>query len=116
MITQYDPASLISGAVGLALILFCSIPSFLELTSTVWTLKRYTLAKVYEDKDGVATEEGTEKFSAKVPKIIIATLSLLGLAVSTTLAVLGTLGWAKDGLFIESWINCGAWVCWILNT
>jgi hypothetical protein len=110
MMASQSSTSLVSGAIGFILILLCTIPAVSNLLSTLFTPRNYALPKVYEDKDGEATEESMLRFSAKIPKAIVVTLSVLGLVVSTVLGTLGTLRLAKDGLFIENWINCASWV------
>jgi hypothetical protein len=110
MMANDDFISLISGVTGLGLILLCTVPALFLSSSSILRSKQYGLLTIYEDKDGVATEQSAAEFSAKSPKIAIITLSLLGLSVSLSIAVLGTLGLTEDGLFIANWINCGAWV------
>lgn len=106
-----DLTSLVAGATGLGLISLCTIPALWNLMSSVSSSKKYCLPKVYIDKDGTATEESTAKFSAKIPKAVIAVLTILGFSIATTIAVLGTLSLNKDALYLANWINCGAWVC-----
>jgi hypothetical protein len=105
MSTASTLTSLLPGATALGLISLCTFPSL-----STFTAKRDGWPKVYEDEDGVATEEGTATFSVKLPKILIGTLTFLGLLVSTAIAILETLGLAKDGFLIENWLNAASWV------
>jgi len=97
---------LLLGAAGVGVIFPCTISSLSSLLRT----RKCGLPQVYVDEDGISTEELTTKFTTKTPKIAIGILSCLGLAVATSLAILGTLGRTDDSLFIEDWLNVGSWV------
>jgi hypothetical protein len=98
------------GAIGCAVIFLCAICAIFILVSSIVQTKKNGAARVYEDRDGVATPESIVEFSTKLPKILVGLLSLLGLGVSSSIAVLDTLG-SKDGFFMEDWLNAASWVC-----
>lgn len=97
------------GTVGCAVIFLCAICTIFILVSSIVRTKKNCAAKIYEDKDGVATPESIVEFSAKLPKVLVGLLSLSGLGVSSAIAILGTLG-DRDGLFVEDWLNAASWV------
>jgi hypothetical protein len=101
---------LLAGAIGLGLIVLCTVVSTVILGSSLLKIKKTGLPLVYEDKDGASTQNLTAKFSSKLPKTVITLSSLLGLATSVAIAVLSTLDIAEDGLFLEDWLNAAAWV------
>jgi hypothetical protein len=103
------------GAAGVGLIFLCTISSLSSLLSGLLRTRQYGLPQVYVDEDGISTEELTAKFTTKISKIAIGILSCLGLAVATSLAILGTLGRTDDSLFIEDWLNAGSWVDFALQ-
>jgi hypothetical protein len=98
------------GVAGVGIVFLCTLSSLSSLLSSLLRARKYGLPKVYIDEDGISTEELTAKFTTKISKITIGILSCLGLAVATSLAILGTLGRTDDGLFIEDWLNAGSWV------
>lgn len=109
-VTMAIGIALLVGAVGLGLIVLCTISSAVILASSLLRTKKNGLPVVYEDKDGASTQDLTAEFSSKVPKTVIILSSLLGLATSVAIGVLSTLDIAKDGLFLEDWLNMVAWV------
>lgn len=106
---------LLLGAAGIGLIFLCTISSLSSLLSGLLWTRKFGLPQVYVDEDGISTEELTAKFTTKISKIAIGILSCLGLAVATSLAILGTLGRTDDSLFIEDWLNAGSWVDFTLQ-
>src|SRR5436189_4793715 len=110
-------ASLISGVTGLALVALNSTPA-LWLISNRLVRRKYgelsALVHLYEDRDGVATEETEKKFSDKVQKVVIAAFSVAGFFVSVALSVSATL---KPDLspVLDQWIQAGVWVCLLLE-
>ncbi|KAF8846826.1 P-loop containing nucleoside triphosphate hydrolase protein [Acephala macrosclerotiorum] len=104
---DHDPISLAVGAAGLGVIFLSTIPSAIGLISHLRSSK--VKSKIYEDKDGVATEEAVTVYSNKLPKIFIFVFTNLGFLAALALAVLGTLHRTKDGFFLENWLNVGAW-------
>jgi hypothetical protein len=105
---EYDSRSLAAGASALALVLLFTVPSVLAIASHF----RETQSKpeIYEDKDGVASEESMAAYSAKAPKILISIFTTLGLSTAISLAVLSTLNRDHDFTFIQNWVNVAQWV------
>ncbi len=86
-------ASLTSGIVGLVLVVLSSSPAVWRISNRLTRRKYSELAtsqQLYEDKDGVATEETEKKFSDKIQKSVILVFSIAGFFVSLVLAVLAT--------------------------
>lgn len=106
---------LLVGAAGVGLIFLCTLSSLSSLLSSLLRTRKYGLPQVYVDEDGISTEELTAKFTTKLSKIAIGIPSCLGLAVATSLAILGTLGRTDDSFFIEDWLNAGSWVKFTLH-
>jgi hypothetical protein len=105
-------ASLVSGSLGVVLVALVSVPA-------VETIVRRLLAakpsnpqekELYEDEDGVATEESVHVFADKLPKLLIATLSVAGFVLSLVLAILNTVEFRRKSLFIENWLQVADWV------
>jgi hypothetical protein len=110
MSTANSRPSTVAGVSALALIFFCTIPSLSSTVRIFLVAKRNSWSEVYEDEDGVATEEDTATFSTRLPKFLIATLSFLSLTVSTAIAVLEPIGPTEENFSIENWLNAASWV------
>lgn len=100
---------LLTGAIGLALILLCTLYTLFILVRTILQTKRNGVPQQYEDKDGEATPDSTARFSNTLPKVAIGLAGLLGLGVSSGIAVLETIENHDDYLH-EDWMNAMAWV------
>ena len=105
---ENDSRSLASGVAGLALVLLLTFPSSIGIGSHFRESKQKST--VYEDKDGVASEESMAEYTAKIPKILLSIFSILGLFTAIALAVLGTLNQDANRMFVENWLNVGEWV------
>ena len=108
MLEDPHSTSFAAGAAVLALLLILTFPSLSAIASHFREPK--TKVEIYKDKDGVATEHSMAAFSAKAPKTLLSIFTLLGLASSLALAVLGTLNRAHDFTFLQNWISVGQWV------
>lgn len=115
MPNNINSLSLACGVIGLFFVLLSTLSSLHRIVPRLLTGKEERLSSIYEDKDGAATVETTASYSTTTPKIIICTLSVLGLSVSVSLAILGTLT-HDDGSFIENWLNAASWVMELYNT
>ena len=104
--------SLATSALGLSAIGLLSLPGILSLVAQLHG--RQAQSDVYEDKDGKSTPEATKAFTNKIPRIVVLVLSVLGLGLSVTLAVLATLG-QGNGFIVDNWICVGAWVRSVQN-
>lgn len=105
-------ASLGAGAVGLPLIVLASGPSIsriLRLRGRPHPRGHDESPELYEDDDGVATDESQRAFSDQLPKILITATSGLGFLLALALAVLDSVE-RRDSLKVESWIAFAAWV------
>lgn len=100
--------SLTSGLIGFSFLLLSTAASLRRIAPRVFAIKEERLPNLYGDKDGVATAKTVAEYSTRTPKILICLLSVLGLAVSIALAVLGTL--SRGDAFLENWINAASWV------
>ena len=69
-----------------------------------------TKPRLYEDKDGVASEESMAAYSAKIPKIALTIFTIAGFAIATSLAVLTTLNRNENSTFVQNWLNVAQWV------
>lgn len=99
--------SLAAGSSGLVLVALLTSPSIINIASHLRGPK--SISDIYEDKDGVATEQSVEEYSAKIPKAFLGIFTVAGLATSIALAVLGSIeGW--DWMFVENWLNVAQWV------
>ena len=105
--------SLVFGLIALLLIFCISTSTFLKLYKRAIVELRGTAsdetAKLYEDQDGIATEETQKEYSATVPKSIALWCSLLGFSASMSIAIYSTVHPALD-LYVEHWLSFGTWV------
>ena len=65
--------------------------------------------KLYEDEDGIATDESQQKYSATISRYFILFVPLAGSLVSLSLSVYSTI-YPGHNLFLESWMTFGSWV------
>lgn len=107
---EYDSRSLATGAAGLALVLLLTFPSLLAIISHFREAKS-SKSDIYEDKDGIASEESMAAYSAKTPKIVLSLVTVAAFVISISLAILGTLNRSHDSTFILSWLKLAQWVC-----
>ena len=105
---EYDSRSLASGAGALASVLVLTFPAVSAIASHFRESKPNS--EIYEDKDGIASEESMAAYSAKVPKTILSLFTVAGLLTAVPLGVLGTLDLDHDSLFIPNWLNAAQWV------
>jgi len=105
----FDSRSLAVGSVGLVLVFLLTLPALKQFVAHFREPK--PKPRIYEDKDGIATEESTAKYSTTIPKILLAIFTILGLLTAIGLAVLGTVNYDQDPMYIENWINFAQWVC-----
>ncbi|KKZ63159.1 hypothetical protein EMCG_02536 [[Emmonsia] crescens] len=114
---EQQTASLLIGTSGLIVAALCTISSLLAILSRLSIRNRVgyiALRELYQDRDGTATEESTQRFSQKPQCVSIACLSIIGLLVSLAQAVLSTI--AEDRLrTIEPWLQFSIWVFVVLN-
>jgi hypothetical protein len=123
----HEGLSLAAGVVGVALVAATTIPAFKQLAAAISHPKRL-YETLYEDDDGVATEESMSAYSDRVPRSILCFSSIVGFLASVASSVLASLYPEKSPL-VEPWINVLCWVsldfltflcsvapdCWLLG-
>lgn len=105
---EYDSGSLVAGAASLSVVALLTVPSVIAVVSHFREPK--SKPALYEDKDGVASEESVAEYTAKYPKILLSLFTVLGFATAACLAVLSTLDRDLDPMFLENWLSGGEWV------
>ena len=105
---EYDSRSLASGVGGLALVFLLTFPSLFAITSHFRESK--PKSEIYEDEDGIASEESMAAYSAKAPKTVLSIFTVAGLLTSISLGVFGTLNRDHDSMFIQNWLIAAQWV------
>lgn len=110
--TSFGPSAIV-GLTALTLVFITTIPTLLNLlkrAKSQYKANGYDeIHKLYEDKDGVATEESQNQYSATVPKYSTLFGSIIGLATSIAIAVLISVNSVRN-LDIENWLVFGSWV------
>lgn len=101
--------SIAVSSVGLALVVIATLPSALAAVSH-FRRKDKATAELYEDQDGVATEESMVKYSAKWPKTFLSVFATLGFAFATASAVLATVNQSGTFVLIQNWLSFLQWV------
>lgn len=104
-----ESRSLASAAPSLLLVALLTTPALNGVLSHFREPK--SKPAIYEDKDGVASEESMAAYSVTYPKIFLSIFSVIGFGTALALAVLGTLDSHLDPLFLENWLAVGQWVC-----
>ena len=96
----------------LILIAVFAIPSIWRLAKAPWRVKTIVEPEIYEDEDGVATEESMAQYSQKIPFIFILGSTSIGLAESFALAVFATVRkeFFSELCLTETWLLFVAWV------
>ena len=97
--------SIIAVTVGVGLVAATTIPALKQIPSRP---KRLYEA-LYEDDDGVATEEAISAYSDRIPKFILCFSSIIGFLASIVSLVFASL-YPEKSLLIESWITVLCWV------
>ncbi|RDL31200.1 uncharacterized protein BP5553_09989 [Venustampulla echinocandica] len=97
-----------AGVTGLVLVLLLTFPSFTSISIHIRESKSNPKPKIYEDEDGVATEQSMAKYSAKIPKIFHVFFTISGLSAAVALAILATIN-SPRGMFADDWLNVAQW-------
>lgn len=97
-----------------ALVTVLTFPSIWGFAKSIRRAKVVDHSGLYEDRDGVATEESMKKFSARKLIIIVSVAVVIGLAASFAFAISVTVPPvpAFDDL-TRLWLLFWSWVCWI---
>lgn len=103
--------SIVVAATGFGLLAAASTPTVLTFNKKINKRKEYAEDNnlLYEDKDGVATEESQKTFSTIIPRSLSVTGSIIGSLLSVAEAVLRTSDPGRS-LFIETWLGSASWV------
>ena len=108
-----EPSSAIVGFTALILIFFTSLPAlisfFYQATSKEKNETSNETSELYQDQDGIATEETQKAYSAALPKYIALSCSLLGWSASTIVAVFTTVH-PVSNIYVEHWVGFVTWV------
>ena len=95
-----------------AVIALFSLPSLWRLARAPWRVNIPKIPTLYEDEDGVATEESMARFSIKRQFVAIFLAAPVGIATSFCLAVWATV--LKDSFseltLVQLWLLFAAWV------
>lgn len=110
--------AIVLAAICTGLVVLFTLPSVSRLgrASTGWKKSNgpIHLRDVYEDEDGVATEESEEEYSDVLPKRIFYMAAVAGFATSVTSAVLSTIWssshFAQPFMSAIDWLNVSIWV------
>lgn len=114
MLADRNPSVILAG-VALALIAVASVTAFLVKQKKNQPSNIDNIAggveneKLYEDEDGVATNESQQKYSAAISRYTIILVSFVGCLTSLSLSVYSTIH-PGCNLFLESWMSFGSWV------
>lgn len=94
-----------------ALLLF-SLPSLWRLCKAPWLVKSPSIAALYEDEDGIATEESMQRFSSKQQFVVVFFAAAVGIAASFGLAVWATVqkDVVPDIAITQLWLLFASWV------
>lgn len=100
-----DKFVLVLAAAGLALVTLLSLPAAI-VTAELLT-KRATKRRIcqYEDKDGKASQESLESFTAKFPKTFVLVFAAATCGLSFAAAVVSSV---DESLFLDNWLIAGS--------
>jgi hypothetical protein len=109
------PGSLAIASAGLAVVALLNTRAIESIGRRLLHVKRTQLSQhdLYEDEDGVATEQSLKDYTATLRWLLYGTtlLTVAGIGISLSIAVLGTSGsLGSQNLRIENWLGAAAWV------
>jgi hypothetical protein len=109
------PSSLVVASVGLAIVALLTIRAIESIRRRLLHVRRTQISQhdLYEDQDGVATEQSVKDYTSTLRWLLYGTtlLTVTGIGISLSIAVLGTSGsLGSENLQIESWLGAAAWV------
>lgn len=106
----FEGLSIVIGSIGIVFVVGATSPAIKLLTTAIGHPKKvYGDELLYEDDDGVATEETASAYSDRVPKSILYLATILGFLTSLALSVFASLR-PEQSLLIESWLMVLCWV------
>lgn len=103
-----------AGGAALLAVAFLTIPAIRD--HVVRLREKKEKASVYEDDDGVASEESMAKYSTTVAKVLLAIFTTLGLLTAIALAVLATVHHDEISAKVENWLNVASWALIVVQT
>lgn len=94
------------------LVVLFSLPSIWRLAKAPWRVNPPSSPTLYEDEDGVATEESMAHFSTKRQFVVIFFAAPIGIAASFGLAVWATVlkPSFSDLIIVQLWLLFASWV------
>ena len=78
--------------------------------STLQANKSDQAFHLYEDEDGVATEESQRAYSVKVQNVLASTIAIVGFGVSLAGTIRATVAGSN---VISWWLHCSLWVLYM---
>lgn len=106
-----EAVSLGAAALGLALTAVLTVPAGKAILGRFVNKGYRRLAsELYEDEDGVATEESVAAFSDRWQKYLIILLSIAGFALSVARALLNPDVYPDQQHFVQLWLLVASWV------
>ncbi|KAE8555903.1 hypothetical protein EYB25_000601 [Talaromyces marneffei] len=109
-----DVRAFAASIAALALDLLLTAPAVIAIHSHFRHKK--TKPRLYEDEDGVASEESMAAYSATIPKVVLSIFSIAGFVAATSLAVLTTLNQNENSTFVQNWLNVAQWTAILVQT
>lgn len=106
MVNQ-ELAVIASASICTGFVVLLTLPSLSRLARAKKSAGPIYLKDVYEDEDGVATEESEEEYSDVIPKRTFYIAAIAGFSASITSAVLSTI-WSS-GLFHQTFLSVVDW-------
>ncbi len=117
MVSAPSPSA-IAGLTAFLLVFCCTVPTFWSLfdraRSKPKSCEFEVEHKLYEDQDGVATEESQKGYSATIPKYIALSSSVTGFLASVAIAAFASVHGETE--HIGHWLVFATWVGDVLYT
>jgi hypothetical protein len=110
---EFHSRAFAAGLFGLCLNFLFTVPSLIGIVAHFREKK--SKSTVYEDKDGVASEDSMAEYSTSIPKLLLSIFTALGLLTAVALGVLATVDTKEDPMFFENWFNVAQWVSAVAN-
>lgn len=101
--------SAVTGLTALILVFFLTVPSVVKLCKSYHRQKYSRINALYEDEDGIATEETQKEYSATAPKYLALLSTVIGFIASVISASFTTINRTRN-LYVENWLLFGSWV------
>ena len=110
---EFHSRTFAAGVAGLCVNVSFTLPSLIGIFTHFREKK--SKSSVYEDEDGIASEQSTTRYSTLVPKLLLSVSTTLGLLTAIALGVFASVDEEEDPMFIENWINVAQWVIFLLG-